>query len=81
MDMRDRFSSSAEFQIRSYGKSELALMYLPDVTPDATRRTLMAWIRRSPGLTDRLREAGLTPPSHYFTPRQVSLIVDALGEP
>lgn len=72
---------NTDFQVRSYGKSELALMYLPDVTPDAARRTLRSWIHRSPGLAERLREAGHTPASHYFTPRQVQLIVEALGEP
>ncbi len=37
------------FQIRSYGKSELALCYSPDITESAARRKLMRWIDRKPG--------------------------------
>ena len=32
------------FQIRSYGKSELALCYSPDITESAARRKLMRWL-------------------------------------
>ena len=42
-------SENDDFRIRSYGKGELALLYLPDVTPNAARRTLNAWINVSPG--------------------------------
>ena len=74
-------SANESFQIRSYGKSELAQLYLPDITPEASRRTMKAWIHRSPGLEENLRKAGFTPTSHYYPPRQVALIVEALGEP
>lgn len=74
-------SAPPEFRIRSYGKSELAQLYLPTVTPCAARRTFNAWITLSPGLTDRLKSLGFSPSSHYYTPRQVQLIVEALGEP
>lgn len=73
--------ASASFKLRPYSKSELASMYLPNVTPNAARRTFMAWINLAPGLSERLKASGLTTHSHYFTPHQVSLIVDALGEP
>ena len=74
-------SENADFRIRSYGKSELAQLYLPDITPCAARRTFNSWIDLSPGLMDRLKAYGFTPSSHYYTPMQVRLIVDALGEP
>lgn len=74
-------SENADFRIRSYGKSELAQLYLPTITPCAARRTFNAWITLSPGLTDRLKSLGFSPSSHYYTPRQVQLIVEALGEP
>lgn len=73
--------SNAEFKIHSYGKSELASLYLPNVTPHAARRTLNAWINLSPGLNERLNQTGLTPSSHYYTPAQVRMIVEAIGEP
>ena len=74
-------SEKESFQIRSYGKSELAQLYLPNITPCAARRTFNSWIDLSPGLMDRLKAYGFTPSSHYYTPMQVRLIVDALGEP
>lgn len=80
----DRFTPTrqdADFRIRSYGKSELAQLYLPDITAPAARRTLNGWISASPGLSERLRESGLTASTHYYTPAQVRMIVEALGEP
>jgi len=59
------------FQIRSYGKSELALCYSPDITESAARRKLMG----------AMRAAGYNELSHTFLPLEVKLIVEALGEP
>ena len=69
------------FQIRSYGKSELALCYSPDITESAARRKLMRWIDRKPGLMGAMRAAGYNALSHTFLPLEVKLIVEALGEP
>ena len=69
------------FQIRSYGKSELALCYSPDITEGAARRKLMRWIGRKPGLMEAMTEAGYNELSHTFLPIEVKLIVEALGEP
>ena len=69
------------FQIRSYGKSELALCYSPDITESAARRKLMRWIDRKPGLKGAMRAAGYNELSHTFLPLEVKLIVEALGEP
>ena len=79
--MRNTISENADFRIRSYGKSELAQLYLPDITPCAARRTFNAWINLSPGLSDRLKAYGFSTKSHYYTPAQVRMIVEALGEP
>lgn len=69
------------FQIRSYGKSELALCYSPDITESAARRKLMRWIDRKPGLMGAMRAAGYNELSHTFLPLEVKLIVEALGSP
>jgi len=69
------------FQIRSYGKSELALCYSPDITQSAARRKLMRWIVRKPGLMEAMVTAGYNELSHTFLPCEVKLIVEALGEP
>ena len=44
-------------------------------------KKLKLWIRRSPGLGERLAQTGYQNHQRTFTPRQVSLIVEALGEP
>ena len=56
-------------------------MYSPDITPEAAWRKLRQWIRRSPGLEAALRAAGYTDRCRTFTPAQVQLIFEGLGEP
>lgn len=69
------------FRHRAYGRTELAQMYCPTVAAETAWRKLRAWIALSPGLTERLAEAGYSPRQRAFTPRQVQLIVVAIGEP
>ncbi len=66
--------------IKTYGKSELALLYNPHITASAARRKLNYWIEHYPGLKERLEAIGDSACRSY-TPAQVRLIVDALGEP
>ena len=70
-----------KFIIRSYGKSELALLYNPYITSKAACKKLNLWISLQPHLQDSLREAGLSRLSRSYTPAQVRLIVEAVGEP
>ena len=72
---------NGQFQIRTYGKGELAQLYAPHVTPSAACKKLMYWISLQPQLVEALKRYGLTPGSRTFTPIQVRLIVEALGEP
>ena len=69
------------FQIRTYGKGELAQLYCPNITTAAARKKLMLWIHFYPNLIDNLRVIGFSDTSKTFTPAQVRLIVEALGEP
>ncbi len=69
------------FRARSYGKAELALMYLPHITPSSARRAFSEWIDFHPELRHLLTDSGLTPYSKRYTPAQVRLIVSVLGEP
>jgi len=68
-------------QIRSYGKGELAQLYCPNVTAAAARKKLKSWMYYYPHLMENLRSIGYTDVSRSFTPAQVRLIVEALGEP
>ena len=73
--------TTERFIIRSYGKGELAALYLPDISARSALNTFNQWIHKCPGLTDRLETTGLRPNDRRFTPMQVRIIVEALGEP
>ena len=70
-----------KFTIRTYTKKELALMYFPDSQPRTAVNHLMAWIHRCTQLWKQLQETGDSSTSKAFTPRQVKVIVEQLGEP
>lgn len=68
--------------IKSYGKSELAMLYFPDaMTPNGALSNLNFWIRRNKELYKALQSCGMPPRSKSFTPRQVALIFEHLGTP
>ena len=70
------------FEIREYGRTELAQMYSPDITPAAAWKKLKGWINYCPGLTERLQSLGYRPHrQRTFTPAQVRAITEAVGEP
>lgn len=69
------------FVCRSYGKSELAALYLPDILPTSATKEFNEWIAAFPGLAEQLAATGLAPRSKRYTPAQVRLITAALGEP
>lgn len=70
------------FTIRQYGKSELAMLYFPDArTPSGALNNLNFWIDTKPGLRKKLRKIGMPKKAHFFTPREVELIVKDIGEP
>ena len=71
-----------EFEIRSYGKSELALLYFPKAqTASGALSNLSFWIRRCTDLSAALQACGMSPRAKLYTPKEVALIVYYLGEP
>ena len=70
-----------EFTIRAYGRMELAHLYSPELTVIAAYRKMMIWIERCLGLQHRLYDLGYQPEHRAYTPFEVRVIVDALGEP
>lgn len=64
-----------------YTKCELARLYLPHIESRSATNRLMAWIKRSDELMQKLQEAGYYPTQKYFSVRQVDLVVSFLGEP
>lgn len=69
------------FAYRSYGKSELASLYMPDILPSSAMRVFNEWIDAFPGLAAQLIATGLALKSKRYTPAQVRMITGALGEP
>lgn len=70
------------FEIRSYGKSELAMLYFPDAkTKKGAMNNLNFWINYCQELRQKLQELNSPPRAHRFTRREVELIVEYLCEP
>ena len=70
------------FEIRSYGKSELAMLYFPHAqTAEGALSNLRFWIRKCRDLDAALKACGMAPQAKSYTPKEVSLIVHYLGEP
>lgn len=71
-----------DFKIRSYGKSELALLYFPNAqTAAGALSNLNFWIRHCSDLQAALKACGMSPRAKSFTPKEVELIVSYFGEP
>lgn len=56
-------------------------MYFPDSHPHTAVNHLMAWIRQCQQLWKEFEKMGYNLNSKSFTPRQVRLIFEYLGEP
>ena len=69
------------FQYRSYGKGELAILYIPNIQQQSAVDRFNEWIEAAPGLKERLLSTGMNPRSRHYTPAQVRLIVEVLQEP
>lgn len=68
-------------EIRSYGKSELAMLYFPTATKKNAVDNLARWINRVPELVKAFSAPGVNKRVHYFTRPQVELIFKYLDEP
>lgn len=69
------------FQIRSYEKAELAMLYCPKSSPENAVKNLGRWIKRCHPLQDELRDKLYNPRCHTFFRSEVEIIVKYLGEP
>ena len=65
-----------KFIIRAYGKSELAMMYFPDNSPETAQKKFRFWLIINPRLRFMVNKN-----SRFYTPKQVRLIVEEVGEP
>lgn len=81
MEKSDEDIVEKSFVMRSYGKGELASMYIAGVQQQTAVKQFNEWVRTAPGLERQLQETGLTPTARRYTPAQVRLIVGVLGTP
>ena len=65
-----------KFVIRAYGKSELAMLYLPKHSKTTALKRLKSWLQFNPRLRHIVKGK-----KRYYTPREVKMMVDELGEP
>lgn len=79
--MKNEEFTGQTFELRSYGKRELAAMYNPRIGGKSAVKMLNRWIKEKPGLPEALGQTGLNPRAKCYTPLQVRLIVEALGAP
>lgn len=70
-----------KFILKSYGLQELAVLYFPNSTPSSASGQLKKWITRSTHLLSRLSKAEYRSGQKILTPKQVSILIDHLGEP
>jgi len=61
---------------RTFGHSELAQQYFPQLSQGAAWRKLRAWLQLNPRLRHLLNSRGRT-----FTPAEVQMIYAEIGEP
>lgn len=62
-------------------KRELAALYSPNVCPKSALRLLNAYIHRADGLLEALEATGYSHHARHFTPLQLALVLEHLGEP
>lgn len=73
---------TSTFEIRAYGKSELAMLYFPMIeSAKGALSNLNYWIRQNQSLCTALKDCGMSPKAKFFTPKEVALIAHFLGEP
>ncbi|MCD7936901.1 MAG: DUF4248 domain-containing protein [Tannerellaceae bacterium] len=70
-----------KFIIRPYRIQELGLHYFPYSTPNSASQQLMRWVYYNPYLMKDLEKTSYRVGQRILTPRQVSLIIEHLGEP
>lgn len=68
-------------KINCYSRNELACMYMPNLSMRSAQRQLNLWLTKNERLKQRLLKAGADEKTRFYTPRQVEIIFEELGEP
>ena len=70
-----------EFKTKSYGVGELACLFLPTLNCRSASNQFRTWIKKNEKLKQELIEAGFQNRQKIYTPKQVQIIIEHLGEP
>lgn len=62
-------------------KRAVALLYFPNSKPESAEKHLMVWIKRCKPLLELLRENGYQNTNKVFTPKELELVFNYLGDP
>ena len=73
--------SEVHVKVRSYGLTELGLLYNPSLQPDSAAKAIKRWIAFNKDLTTALQQSGWRKGQRMFTPLQTQQIFRFLGEP
>lgn len=66
---------------RVWGHMELAQLYFPGILSKSASSQFSHWISRDEELLAELRKAGYRKGQRIYTPRQVTILTDHLGDP
>lgn len=80
-DNKDLNENNYVMFIRSYTRTELAMMYMPYLSKSCALKNFNNWLKINKNLWDKLVESGVTERTRRYTPRQVKLIFDAFDMP
>jgi len=65
----------------NYTHQEVAVRYFPEVLPESASRQLTRWIMRDDDLYAELLKAGYTRRQRMYSPLQLTILFDHLGDP
>lgn len=77
----NNYPEEKKFEIRTYGFTELAMLYNPALQPASAANALRRWINYNPKLSAALEEAGWIKGQRKLTPLQTEQVRRFLGEP
>ena len=65
-----------KFKIHAYGKSELAMQYFPNDSPERALKKFRFWLSQNKRLKGCISRG-----NNFYNPKQVRMIIEELGEP
>ncbi len=71
-----------KFAIRTYGKSEFALLMFPTIyDPKVAQAKMLRWIKKDPKFHKQMLGMGLSSHDKDYSPEQVKAMVEKFGAP